>query len=182
MSDAEPATGADDTTPAGDTPSSTEPETPPEVAKTPEDLAAEVAHWKDMARKNEKRAKDNHAELEELRRQGMTDQERLVDEARAEARRDALLEVATERTLDAIRSAAEGRLSDVEGLIEGLDPAKFIDDDGNPRRDAIAAWVERIAPKAPTSTDLGQGARGAGDLALGSDPLLDGVKNALGIR
>lgn len=155
------------------------------------DLAAEVERWKVQARKNEQRAKANAdaaKELDKLRREGMSDQERAVDEARAQARAETLAEVGSARAADAIRLAANGRVVDVEALIEGIDTTKFVGDDGQPDREAIAAWVDRIAPapdeNAPQAfPDLAQGARpGAAALALNGDPLLDSLKSKLGIR
>jgi len=46
-----------------------------------------------------------------------------------------------------VRAAAAGRVADVDALLEGINPAKFLTDDGEPDRDAISVWVDRIAPK-----------------------------------
>lgn len=54
------------------------------------DTATELAHWKDMARKNERRARENTAaarELATLKQQGMTDLEKAQTE-RDEAKRE----------------------------------------------------------------------------------------------
>jgi hypothetical protein len=152
-----------------------------------DDLTAEVEKWKTQARKNEQRAKANAdaaKELEKLKREGMSDQERAVEEARAAARAEALAEVGSERAADAIRLAAKGRVSDVEALIEGIDATRFLGEDGKPDREAIAAWVDRIAPPAdenapPAFPDLAQGPRRQ---ATTSDPLLDSLNSALGNR
>lgn len=186
MSETEAATATETDPTATDATPATE-ETP-EPATGAEDLAAEVERWKAQARKNEQRAKDNAAaakELEKLKREGMSDQERAIDEARAAARAETLAEVGAARAADAIRLVANGRVADVEALIEGIDTARFVGDDGQPDREAIAAWVERIAPAdaSPAFPDLAQGARpGAAAMALNGDPLLDSLKSKLGIR
>lgn len=153
------------------------------------DLAAEVQKWQNLARKHEERAKANAAaakELETLRAQSMTDQEKAVAAARTEARAEALREFGTSRVDDAIRVAAAGRNIDVDGLLEALDRARFIGENGEPDRAAIAAWIDRIAPKpddnGPRPLDLGQGVRGGQNAALNGDPLERSLKQALGIR
>ena len=64
--------------------------------------------------------------------------------------------------------------------------AKFVGEDGTPDRDAVAAFVDRIAPeREPASPpDLGQGARGGGQQApgLNSSQLQKDLEQALGIR
>lgn len=178
MSESTPETGTTDqaTTSSDDT---------PDV----ETLTAEVAKWKELSRKNEERAKANAkaaTELEALRAQSMTDQERAVAEARSEARAAAIAEVGKDRAADAIRAAAAGRPVDVEALVEGIDPARFLGDDGAPDRDAIDQWVARVAPERPaTGTDFGQGARGVPESdqrSLNGDPLLRDLESKLGIR
>lgn len=171
---------------ATDAPEST-PEADVTAPDTGDDLTAELSKWKAQARKHEERAKANAAaakELEKLREQSMTDQERAVEEARKAARSEALAEVGSARVEDAVRVAAAGRPVDVDALLEGLDRSRFLNEDGQPDRDAIAAWVDRIAPASettPARVDLGQGARRSAALALNGDPLLNDLKSKLGI-
>lgn len=180
------------TTDTGDTTADQTDSTQPDTGAAPEpaDLAAEVEKWKALARKHEGKAKSNATaaqELEKLRLQSMTDQERAVEQARAEARAETLREMGASRVDDAVRVAVAGRPVDVDALLEGLDRSRFIDDDGQPDRDAIASWVDRVAPKpndepaAGQFLDLGQGAR-TGDLALNGDPLQRTLEQKLGIR
>lgn len=162
---------------------STETETPDAEA-----LTAEVEKWKQLSRKNEERAKANAqaaTELEELRAQSMTDQERAVEKARQEARAEALAEAGKGRAVDAIRAAAAGRPVDVDALVEGIDPARFLGEGSEPDREAIEQWVSRVAPeRSATGTDFGQGARGVPESdqrSLNGDPLLRDLKSKLGI-
>ena len=90
-------------------------------------------------------------------------------EAREAARSEVLGELGAERVADAFRVAAAGRGLDVDEVIDGINLAKFVGEDGTPDRDAVAAFVDRIAPeREPASPpDLGQGARGGGQQAPG---------------
>lgn len=176
-------TAADTATDAPET-TAEAPETAPDTGT---DLTAELEKWKAQARKHEDRAKANSAaakELEKLREQSMTDQERAVEEARKAARAEALAEVGASRVDDAVRVAAAGRPVDVDALLDGLDRSRFLNEDGQPDRDAITSWVDRIAPATDPTTqrvDLGQGARSSAALALNGDPLLNDLKSKLGI-
>lgn len=152
------------------------------------DYKAEAEKWKNQARKHEERAKANASaarELEQFRTAAMSDQEKAVEAARAEGRTEALRESGTKVVDAEVRAAAAGRSVDIEALLEGLDRAKFLGDDGEADRDAITAWVDRVAPKPePTEAgfpDLGQGVRGQAQ-ALNGDPLLRDLKSKVGVR
>lgn len=146
-----------------------------------ERLQANSRKWEERAKANAEAAK----ELEKLREQSMTDQERAVAEAAAKARADALAEVAGERVADAIRAVAAGRVADVDALIDGINPGRFLDDNGTPDREAIGGWLDKVAPApqeptAPTFPDLGQGARGGQPMALNGDELENALRKAVG--
>lgn len=149
------------------TPDATEDPTPTTPPPAPE--ADEVAKWKAMARKHEDRAKANAAaakELEALKASAMTDQEKAVAEAAAKARAEVLAEVGGSLVESAFKVAATGRPVDIDTMLDGLDRAKFLTDDGKPDVERIAAWIDKVAP-APTpakAKDLGQGARPANGL------------------
>jgi hypothetical protein len=135
-------------------------------------LQAEVEKWKNLARKPE----------------------RIVDEARASARAEALAEVGGELVKASLTAALAGRLTDeqIAVLVEGVNAASFLTDDGKVDADKVTTWVDGIAPKPdetddtePTrfrTVDLGQGARGGSNLALNGDPLEQALKRKLGIR
>lgn len=135
------------------------PDTPPLAAE-----ASEVAEWKARARKFEDRAKANAAaakELEALKASAMTDQEKAVAEAAAKARAEVLAEVGGSLVESAFKVAATGRPVDIDTMLDGLDRAKFLTDDGKPDVDRITAWIDKVAPAPapPKAKDLGQGAR-----------------------
>ena len=185
MSDTAPAADAADT---GDQNDTAEPDTGDQGV----DLSAELDKWKAQARKHEERAKANAKaaqELEEFRKQSMSETEKAIDEARSSARREALVEAASKVAAAEVRAAASGRMTGEQLgiLLEGINLARFVDEDGDVDRDAIVAFVDGIAPQPteqPTATvDLGQGTRNAGQAAaLNGDPLLNDLKSKLGIR
>jgi len=145
--------------------------TPPATPPTPpsEDPAAELAKWKDLARKHEERSKANAEaakELEKLKAQGMSETEKAVATAKAEARAEALKEAGSMLVDARVETAAAGRGIDTAALLEGLDRTRFLAEDGKPDTKAIQAWVDRLAPAGNGGTpnggrpDTGQGNRG----------------------
>lgn len=173
------------------------PETPApapvaDTAPEQQDLAGEVAKWKSLAQKHEKTAKanvDKAKQYDQLKVESMTELERAVAEARAEAATAVRLEFGSKLVDAEVRAATAGRGVDVDALLETLDRGRFVGDDGEIDRDAISGWVDRVAPKVeekdesalPTFPDLSQGFRGPSVPALNSDPLLSDLKSALHI-
>ena len=168
-----------------------------------EALKAETEKWKSLARKHEERAKANASaakERDDIRTAAMTEQERAVAEAAAAARTATLAEVGSTLVDAEVKAAAAtltaaGRSVDADALLEGetLNRAAFLGEDGRPDTAKIAAWLDRVAPKAtqeseqqptaPVWPDLGQGQRGPAnkDMALNGDPLLRDLKAKLNI-
>lgn len=191
MSDAAAETATTETT------ESTETTTTSATTETVEEQLAkanaEAEKWKNLSKKNEDRAKANSTaakELDELRATTMSDAEKLVDQAKKDTRAEVTREFGSKLVDAEVRAAAKDRVADVDALLEGLDRSKFLDDAGDPDRDAITAWVDRIAPKDDETTtttqqdpffDLGQGTRSSGSDALNGDPLLAGIRSKLGI-
>lgn len=112
-----------------------------------------------------KEAKAARAELEAVRLSSLSDAEKAVELARAETRAETLRAVGG-RLVDAeVRAASAGRLgsTQVDALLEGLDRSRFITEDGDVDRDALASWVDRFAPTPDPVTrpfgDVGQGPR-----------------------
>lgn len=160
------------------------------------DWKAESDKWKDLARKHEERAKANASaskELETLRQQSMSDQEKAVAQAKAEGMAEGLAAGAAKVVAAEIRAAAAGRMTgeQLQALLEGINLVAFIGTDGEVDEAKVARFVDGIAP-APDEEqretrqgfpDLGQGARGGmSNAALNGDPLLQDLKAKLGIR
>lgn len=163
------------------------PETKAEPA-TETETVDEVAKWKALSRKNEQRAQENadaKRELDALRKQHESDQERAVREAIENTRAEVIGEVGQERVADAFRLAVAGLNVDIDKLLDGVNVSRFLGDDGSPLRDEIKAWVDEFAhvPEEPTRLDLGQGSRGSQQHTpgLGSSQLERDLKAKLGI-
>lgn len=163
-----PATG---TTNAPDTgnptpPAQTQPAQPPAQPAQPEPAATvdptlqaemdrlrgEVDKWKNQARKHEGRATANataQAELERLRLESMTEQERVVEQTRVEARAEVMREFGVRLVQTEFRAAAAGRIEDdrLATVLEAVDLSKFITADGEPDTDKVKAFVDGMAPK-----------------------------------
>lgn len=192
MSDTTPDTG--DTTSATETEQTTEPNGDGQdmtVEQLLADREAELAKWKAQARKHEERAKANAAaakQLEEVKRQGLSDAEKAIAEARDQAKAEAAREFGGKLAVEAIRGAARDRVADVDALIDGIDPTKFLGDDGEPDRDRIAEWVDKVAPKVEQEEkpfpDLAQGVRtnARSEHGLAGSQLERDLKQALGAR
>lgn len=180
--------------PPGAPPEQPNPEPTPPARTEPSEtdrLKAEAESWRARARQHEDQAKANAKaakELEQLKKQTMSEQEKAVEAARSEARSEALREMGALRVDDALRLAVTGRGLDADVLLEGLDRTRFLTSEGQPDSAAVARWVDRLAPPpketGPTFPDLGQGARGSAASAqsLDSDPLLNDLKAKLSIR
>lgn len=128
--------------------------------------------FKARARDAEARAKKVETELEELRKERMTAEEKAVADAKAEGVREGEKKSAV-RLVDAeVRAAAAGRPKElVTALLEGLDRSRFVGADGEPDTEAIQKWVDTVLPAGDgTVLDLGQGVRtgGAGGTDMNS--------------
>lgn len=126
------------------------------------DLASEVEKWKALSRKNEQQAKANALaakELDALKRESLSEQERLIQSTRDETRQAVRLEFAGKLVEAELKSALNGKTLVGNALFE-FDKGSFIDDSGDIDTEAIQAWVEAHTKSAePQLPDLGQGAR-----------------------
>ena len=140
----------------------TETETESEPTATV-DLASEVEKWKSLSRKNEAQAKANAqaaTELEELKRSQLSDTERLIETAKAEAQQAVRQEYAQKLVDAELKAALNGRILEGQALLE-FNKNSFITQDGDIDSSAIVSWVEAHSktPSVP-NPDLGQGNRG----------------------
>lgn len=135
----------------------------------------------------EKSAKELKVRLDELERAQMSDQEKAVAEAIEQAKSETRAEFGSQLVAAEVKVAATGLLDpeQIDTLLADLNLAKFLTGDGQVDVDRIQAFVAGIAPKAPEGPnrvpDLGQGARNSTP-GLGSDPLLQALKNTVGAR
>lgn len=179
MPDTPPAVPVVETTPS-------EPTTPPDTDALKSALDKERQARKDA----EKAAKAQASELDRLKAELMSDQEKAIKVARDEAVRETTTRMASRLVASEVRAALAGRSVDADALLEGLDAGRFLGDDGDVDTNAVKAWVDRIAPAAapadplaPQVVDIGQGNRGTTPAyGIGDDdPLLRDLKSKLGI-
>lgn len=123
---------------------------PVEEPQTP-DLAAEVAKWKEFARRNEARAKENAEKakrLDELEEASKSEQQKL-SEAAAQAREEAS---ATAVELAQLRAAVKHGLSDEDLDLLGSGTPEEID----ARAERLAARIKGVTPVAPNPSGQGK--------------------------
>lgn len=162
MADAAPAPATD-----AAPPSEPAPETPEASdAKLGEAGEKALADFKSRARTAEKALKAAQAELDKVRTESMSEQEKAVTEAKNAGRTEALQEAGI-RLVDAeIRVAGHGRTFDTDALL-ALDRKTFLTDDGETDTDAIKEWVEEHSQSADETTDKTQQKGPLSDLDLG---------------
>jgi len=100
----------------------------------------EATKWKALARKHEKQAKVNAAELDKLRKAGLSDQEKAVEDAREAARAEARTEFGAKLAAAELKAAGVPR-----DIVEDLDLSRFLDDQGEVDTDKVAAHAKKYA-------------------------------------
>jgi hypothetical protein len=161
----------------------------PEATETV-DWQAEAEKWKGLSRKQEERAKANATaaqELKKLQAERMTEAEKIAAEAEQRGRSAALAEVGQRLVRAEFAARSAGRIG--ADVLDDLNLAKFLTEDGDVDTTAIDKAVARLAP-APVEEatrrpgprpDLSQGSGANDHMALNGDPLLDSLKQKLGI-
>lgn len=140
-----------------DKPIDDKPATPGAGTTTTKPAEDELAQMRVALKKANGEARTHRLEAEKLRNAQLSDNERAIADARAEARSEALLEAGT-RMVDAeFRAAAAGRDFDVKALLDGLDRKRFLEDDGTPNTDRITKYVDKIAPPKGDRVPPGRG-------------------------
>ncbi|MEU0940497.1 hypothetical protein [Embleya sp. NPDC005971] len=163
--------------------------------ETPESDAADWGDdskkWAALAKKHEARARQNAAaavklqavtaELDEVRRQGMSDHERALDEAKVAGRTEAALSFRSQIGRHAIAAAAaEAHVVVPTAALALMDLSALTDDRGEVDADKVAALVSEFAPVAQQPDErrhvtAGQGPRSTskdrstGSVAAGRD-------------
>lgn len=130
------------------------------AAQPDADQAAEPADptdWKAEARKWEQRAKENKAaaaEVEKARKAAMTESERAVAEAEERGRKAAVTAYGERlaRTEFIAEAAKRNGGFDASAILEDLNLARYIGEDGEPDSKAIAAAVGRLIPEVNASS------------------------------
>jgi hypothetical protein len=153
--------GADEGDPpaTGSEPPSTDP--PPPATEPPSaDPAAEVAKWKDLARKHEERAKANvkaAQELEQLKAQSLSENEKAIEAAKAEGRTEAETRL-RERIIAAEVKAKAAAVSSDPALVAMLidrQSLKWNDDDLD--EESLDKAIARVLKERPILVRQEQG-------------------------
>ncbi|GGS88460.1 hypothetical protein ACFFV7_50985 [Nonomuraea spiralis] len=146
-------------------PESTPPTDDPKAPETAPPPAQEETDWKAMARQWEKRAKENNKaadDLAKLKQQSMSEQEKAVEQAKAEGRAEAAREHGRQLAESKFEAALAKKGIELGDVADLIDVGKFVKDDGTVDQDAITKAVARLAklaPKAPSTSggDFGGG-------------------------
>ncbi|MET8164694.1 hypothetical protein ABZT34_10600 [Streptomyces sp. NPDC005329] len=120
-----------------------------------EALQAEVDKWKSLSRTNEQRWKDASAERDQLKQTGMTDAEKAIEAAKAQARSATLAEYGT-RLADAELRAQAAKVGVELPPAEFLNLTKFVGEDGSVNADVIGTFVSSL-PKPVAEPEFDQG-------------------------
>ncbi|MGW5115025.1 hypothetical protein ACWEQ8_06165 [Streptomyces noursei] len=137
-------------------------ERPDEPAFDVAALQAEVEKWKSLSRKNEDRFKQASTELHGLRQTSLSDHEKALEAARAEARKAVVGEFGTRVAEAELRAHAAKAGVELPGL-EYLNVNSFITDDGAVNADAIGQFVSSLpkpVEKPEFAQNLGLGRQG----------------------
>lgn len=124
-----------------------------------ERLQADSRKWETRAKSNAEAAK----ELEKLRAQQMTEQEKAIAEAVAATRTGIMAEVGTKLARASIEAALTGVVPNPADVIEDLNLARYIGEDGEPDSKAIdklRAKYAALIPAAPAAPKVPTGKRG----------------------
>jgi hypothetical protein len=113
--------------------------------------------WKAEARKWEQRAKENREaakQLEQQRKAAMTESERAVAEAEERGRTAAVQQYGQRlaRTEFIAEAARRNPGFDASQILDDLNLARYIGEDGEPDSKAIAKAVQRLIPEANAGT------------------------------
>ncbi|MFI6052783.1 hypothetical protein ACIBCO_22210 [Streptomyces violascens] len=133
--------------------------TTPETSQAPDTaaLTAEVAKWKALSRKNETAFKAADKQLTDFRQASMTEQERAIEAARAEARTAALSEVGSQLVAAELRAEAASTGATLPAA-DYLNLARFLGEDGQLDTNAISSFVTSLSPSTPQQPEYDQDA------------------------
>ena len=133
------------------------------------------------AERNEakQRAKELEKELDKVRKSSMSEAEKAVAEAEARGRAEAATQFGTRLVRSEFVAAAAKRNAtfDASAVLDDLNLAKFVNDDGDPDQKAIAAAVNRLVPDASGPPSFEGGARTSPPPASGMN---DFIRKAAG--
>jgi hypothetical protein len=148
---------------------------------------AYVAELRREAAKYRTEAKQLKGDIEKVRTASLSEAEKAVVEAEQRGRASVLTEFGQRLARTEFVAAAARRNPgyDAAAVLDDLNLARYIGDDGEPDSKAITKAVERLVPapaeQTPHVPSFDGGTRGGTALPLNGDPLLNSLKQKLGI-
>jgi hypothetical protein len=137
-----------------------QPPQPPAPEPSPAPTAADMARLEAALADARKQREDVQKELDKLRGQSMTEQEKAVAAAREEGKAEAERAAALKLVAAEFRIAAAGKLANPDAALAALDLAKLLDPkSGEPDAKAIAALVDQLAVVPPPPGQIPAGPR-----------------------
>jgi hypothetical protein len=154
-----------DSTPTPDPTPTDPPAPPPDPTPDPDEALGDAGRRaiqaeRDARRAADKKARDLEAEIEQLRRAQMTENERAVAEAEERGRKTATTEVAQRIAAAEIRAALTGIVPDPGAVVEDLNLSRYVTDTGDVDTAAVVKLREKyeaFATKNPPKPDPGPG-------------------------
>lgn len=104
----------------------------------------------EASRKWEQRAKKADEDAEAARQAAMSDQERAVEDAKKAGRAEAVSELGQRIAAAELRAALTGLVPDPSLIVEDVNLAKFVTDDGEVDNDAVAAFRAKYLGQKPS--------------------------------
>jgi hypothetical protein len=160
-----PPTGTDPPAPPAPSPPAPTPPAPDPPAPTRAELDKLTAALEEERRQRVETKK----ELDRLKAEGMTEQEKLIAKAREEGKAEAAKDAGLRLVAAEFRAQAAGRIANPDAALAVLDLSKLLGADGEPDKKAIGKLVEQLAVipappgKVPTGPRQGD-PNGSGDL------------------
>ena len=163
----DPVTDPGDGTPDPNTDPTPDPAPPADSGKTftQADLDKQIQQRLDRERKrfaDYDAVKAKAAKLDEIEKANATDLEKAVNAAKDETRAEITRGFGERLARGVMKAELATRMkpADADAILDDLNLAKFVSDDGSIDEDAIAKTLARLSPKG--AVDLGQGGRGDG--------------------
>lgn len=172
-----------------ETETATAPEATEVTVETKSEDDSRITKANAEAAKYRKELRAAQAELEKVRTANLSEAEKAIAEAEAKGRTAAQTEFGQRLVRAEFRAQAAGRIAGLDDLLDDLNLAKFLGEDGEPDIKAIEKRVKALSPAESTETtrtrapgprpDLSQGSS-TNTMALNSDELTEALRAAVG--
>ncbi|WP_329151229.1 hypothetical protein OIU91_28400 [Streptomyces sp. NBC_01456] len=120
------------------------------------DWKTEAEKWKAQSRKHEARARENASaakERDQLRREGLPEQERKIEEAVGKALAEERAKNGGKLARQAFLAAAKGLIPNAGDVADDVNLSRYVTDEGEVDEDGLADLVKRLAPSSSGTDD-----------------------------